>query len=65
MVTSTLHRTLDSTISSRMDLQSVSLSYHITQVQYTGTEQTCFSYTTISITIPTSDIGMFGYINAN
>jgi hypothetical protein len=30
-----------------------------------GTEQTYNSYSIISITIPTSDIGMFGYINAN
>ena len=36
---------------------------------YTGTvhrtEQTYYSYTIISITIPTSDTGMFGYINVN
>jgi len=30
-----------------------------------GTEQTYYSYTIISITIPSSDIGMFDYINAN
>ena len=30
-----------------------------------STEQTYYSYTITSITIPTSDIGMFGYINVN
>jgi hypothetical protein len=39
-----------------------SLSYH-TGTEH-GTEQTYYSYTIISITIPTSDTGMFGYINA-
>jgi hypothetical protein len=42
---------------------------HIDNIHYTGTvhgiEQTYYSYTIISITIPTSDIGMFDYINVN
>ena len=39
------------------------ISYYTGTVH--GTAQTYYSYTIIYITIPTSDIGMFGYINAN
>jgi hypothetical protein len=38
------------------------ISYYIGTVY--GTEQAYYSYTIISITTPTSDIGMYGYINA-
>ena len=67
MITSTLHRTCLTMACYQLKGGPAQCTDNISY--YTGTvhrtEQTYYSYTIISKTTPTSDIGMFGSIIAN